>query len=300
VKIGYIGLGAMGGALARRLLLSHSLRVLDLDRGAVAAFEKLGATAAASAADMASECDIIMMCLPRSANVRQALLGKDGLLEGLSAGKVVIDQTSGDPAETAAMAELLSQRGVMMLDAPVSGGIGGADAGTISIMVSGARAGYEDARHVLLSISPNVEYVSSRIGDAQALKLINNAMSAGCRLATLEASALGAKLGLPLSTVAEVLNRGPGRNKASKVMLPALLEGRPAAGSFALSLMLKHLNLATALGIKCGTPMPIAGVVRGLLQTGVNTLGDKALLEDTVCLIESMASTHIVNAQSAA
>jgi 3-hydroxyisobutyrate dehydrogenase len=296
VQIGYIGLGAMGGALARRLLLSHPLRVLDLDQGAVAAFEKQGATASASPAELARSCDVIMMCLPRSANVRQAILGENGLLDGLSAGKTVIDQTSGDPAETAAMAEQLSQHGVTMLDAPVSGGIGGAEAGTIAIMVSGPRAAYDDARSALLSISPNVEYVSNRIGDAQALKLINNAMSAGCRLATLEAAALGRKLGLPLSTIAEVLNRGPGRNKASKVMLPALMEGKPSAGSFALSLMLKDLNLATGLGMKCDAPMPIANLVRALLQAGVNTLGDKALLEDTVRLIDTMSSTRIADA----
>jgi 3-hydroxyisobutyrate dehydrogenase len=296
VQIGYIGLGAMGGALARRLLLSHPLRVLDLDRGAVAAFAKRGATASASPAELARSCDVIMMCLPRSANVRQAIFGENGLLDGLSAGKIVIDQTSGDPAETAAMAEQLLQHGVTMLDAPVSGGIGGAEAGTIAIMVSGPRATYDDARPALLSISPNVEYVSNRIGDAQALKLINNAMSAGCRLATLEAAALGRKLGLPLSTIAEVLNRGPGRNKASKVMLPALMEGKPSAGSFALSLMLKDLNLATGLSMKCDAPMPIANLVRALLQTGVNTLGDKALLEDTVRLIDTMSSTRIADA----
>ncbi|WP_233853758.1 NAD(P)-dependent oxidoreductase [Paraburkholderia sp. HD33-4] len=300
MQIGYIGLGAMGGALARRLLLTHPLSILDLDRDAVAAFEKLGASAATSAAQMARSCDVIMMCLPRSANVKQAIFGDGGLLEGLSAGKIVIDQTSGDPAQTAAMAKVLAQHGVTMLDAPVSGGISGALAGTIAIMVSGPRAGYEDARPALTSISPNVEYVSERIGDAQALKLINNAMSAGCRLATLEAAALGRKLGLPLTTIAEVLNRGPGRNKASKVMLPALIEGKPSAGSFALSLMLKDLNLATGLGMKCGAPMPIANVVRALLQTGVNTLGDKALLEDTVRMVDSMACTHIANAPSAA
>ena len=83
-------------------------------------------------------------------------------------------------------------------------------------------------------------------------------------------------------------------------MLPAIIEGEPSAGSFALSLMLKDLNLATGLGMKCGAPMPIANVVRALLQTGVNTLGDKALLEDTVRMVDSMACTQIANAPSAA
>jgi 3-hydroxyisobutyrate dehydrogenase len=300
VQIGYIGLGAMGGALARRLLLSHPLNVLDLDRDVVTAFQKLGASAAASAAEIAHTCDVIMMCLPRSANVRRAIFGEGGLVEGLTAGKIIIDQTSGDPAETAAMAKALLEQGVAMLDAPVSGGISGALAGTIAIMVSGPRASYENARPALTSISPNVEYVSDRIGDAQALKLINNAMSAGCRLATLEAAAMGRKLGLPLTTIADVLNRGPGRNKASKVMLPALIEGKPSAGSFALSLMLKDLNLATELGMRCGAPMPIANIVRAMLQTGANTLGDKALLEDTVSMVDSMACTNIADTPPAA
>lgn len=287
----------MGGALVRRLLLNHSLHVFDVSPAAVATFEKLGATAASSPAELARACDMILMCLPRSADVRQVIFGEDGLRHGLSSGKIVIDQTTGDPAETASMAQLLSLDGVTMLDAPVSGGISGAAAGTIAIMVSGLRAKFESALPTLLSISPNVEFVGERVGDAQALKLINNAMSASCRLATLEAAALGRKLGLSLDTIADVLNRGPGRNKASKVMLPALVEGRPAAGSFALSLMLKDLNLASALAMKSCTPMPIANLVRSLLQTGVNTLGEKPMLEDTVRLVGSMASTRIADGQ---
>jgi 3-hydroxyisobutyrate dehydrogenase len=293
MQIGYIGLGAMGGALARRLLKTHSLQVFDLNRDAVGTFEGMGAKAASSAAALARSCDLILMCLPRSSNVWQAIFGRDGLAEGLSEGMIVIDQTSGDPQHTSSIAEQLSQQGVQMLDAPVSGGISGAEAGTIAIMVSGPRDAFYKTLPILQSISPNVDFVGSRIGDAQALKLVNNAMSASCRLATLEAASLGKKLGLTLETITGVLAQGPARNRATKVMLPALLEGRPAAGSFALPLMLKDLNLATALGMKYEVPMPIVNVVRSIFQVGVNTLGEKALLEDTVRLVESLASVQL-------
>ena len=140
MQIGYLGLGAMGGALARRLSLSHKLVVCDLDESKVAAFEKLGAIRAASGAELARTCDVIMMCLPRSSDVRSAIFGKGGVAEGCSPGKIVIDQTSGDPAETADMARQLLSQSVTMLDIPVSGGVRGADAGSIALMASGPRA----------------------------------------------------------------------------------------------------------------------------------------------------------------
>jgi 3-hydroxyisobutyrate dehydrogenase len=300
MNVGYIGLGAMGGALARRLLAAHELVVWDINKAVVAEFEKLGASTAASGAELARRCDVLLLCLPRSSNVRQVIFGPGGLAEGLTAGKIVVDQTSGVPTETREMAEQLAERGVAMIDAPVSGGVGGAAAGTITIMVSGPDEAYEKALPVLSAISPNVERCGGRVGNAQAMKLVNNAMSAGGRLATLEVVAMGKKMGLSLETVTDIINKGSGRNRTSKVMLPALLEGKPAAGSFALSLMLKDLSQAISLGMECGAPMPIANVVRGLLQIGVNTIGENAQLEDVLGLIESMAATRIVETSKAA
>ena len=134
MELGYIGLGAMGGALARRLMLSHKLRVYDLQPDVVSDFAENGAIPAQSPVAMARECDVVLLCLPRSADVREAIFGEGGLIEGLEPGKIVIDQTSGDPDETRAMAAELAEKGITMVDAPVSGGPAGAHAGTIAII----------------------------------------------------------------------------------------------------------------------------------------------------------------------
>jgi 3-hydroxyisobutyrate dehydrogenase len=293
LKIGYIGLGAMGSALAGRLLKTHALTVWDINPVAVASFERQGASVAPTAADLAKHCDVVVLCLPRSADVRQVVLGPGGLIEGLSTGKLVIDQTSGVPGETQQIAKELAARGVAMIDAPVSGGVSGAAAGTISIMASGANDSWERALVVLKSISPNVFRCGERVGDAQATKLVNNILSAGCRLAALEVVALGRKLGLSLKIVTEVLNRGMGRNRTSKVMLQTLVDGNPSSSSFAMALMLKDMNQAIALGMTCGASMGLTSIVRAMLQIGVNTLGSDAQLERVLELVESMAGTTI-------
>src|SRR5260370_19517544 len=180
-----------------------------------------------------------------------------------------------------------------MLDGPVSGGARGADAGTLAVMVSGAKAAFDAVQPVLAAISSNVDYCGARVGDAQALKLINNAMNAGCRLATMEIVAMGRKMGLSLQTMIDVLNLGSGRNRMSKMLFLAMLAWKPRA-DFALSLMLKDVTRATELGMQCGAPMLIANIVRSLLQVGVNTLGEAAKIDDMVQLIESMAGTQLL------
>jgi 3-hydroxyisobutyrate dehydrogenase len=300
MRIGYIGLGAMGGALARRVLPVHGLTVWDINDAAVASFATLGASTAATAAELARRCDFVLLCLPRTSDVKNVVFGPDGLIEGLAEGKLVVDQTSGVPRETRDIAKQLSARAVQMIDAPVSGGIAGAAAGTIAIMASGPSHAYERALPVLRSISPNVFRCGDRVGDAQAMKLVNNVMSAGCRLATLEVVAMGKKMGLSLETMTNVINMGSGRNRTSKVMLQTIVDGRPSASSFALPLMLKDMNQAIQLGMECGSPMAITSVVRGLFQIGVNTLGENAQLEDVLGLIESMAATKVIERSEAA
>ena len=299
MHVGYVGLGAMGSALARRLLAGHTLSVCDLNSAAVAAFEKLGASAAPSAADLARRCDIVLLCLPRSSDVRKVIFGPGGLAEGLTAGKIVIDQTSGVPSETRDIAQQLAARGVAMIDAPVAGGVPAAEEGTITIMASGPVDAYEKALPILHSISRNVHWCRGPLGNGQAIKLVNNSMNAACRLATLEVVAMGKKMGLSLKAMTDSLNSGAGRNRTSKAMLPALIEGK-ASTNFSLSLMLKDMNQAASMGMECGAPMAITNIVRGLLQIGVNTLGENARLEDVVGLIESMAGTRLTDVSNAA
>jgi 3-hydroxyisobutyrate dehydrogenase len=291
MKLGYVGLGAMGGALARRLMLSHSLRVLDLHAQVVSDFTANGAIPAQDGASLARECDIVLLCLPRSSDVRTAIFGAGGLAEGLEPGKILVDQTTGDPDETRAMAAELAQLGVTLIDAPVSGGPAGADAGTIAIMVGGSNDAFEKVRPCLESISPNVVHCGDT-GNGHVVKLVNNTIAACNRLGMLEAVAMGLKYGLTLDTMDKVINRSSGRSGATERLLPALIEGR-ASSNFATGLMLKDVSLATTLGINCGAPMYLHNVVRGLLQQGVYECGAGSNLDAMNGIIAAMAGVAL-------
>ncbi|MBB3181042.1 3-hydroxyisobutyrate dehydrogenase [Variovorax sp. Sphag1AA] len=285
----------MGGVLARRLVGAYPLTVWDLNEGAAETFKELGATVAPTAADLARECDIILLCLPRTSDVRKLMFGAGGLAEGLSAGKLVVDQTSGVPGETVVIANELAERGIAMMDAPVSGGVVGAASGTITIMASGTQADHDRALPVLKAISSNVFRCGARVGDGQAMKLVNNLLSAGCRLAALEVVALGRKLGLSLAAITDAINSGPACNRTTKVTLQGIVDGKAAVSNFAMALMLKDISQSIQLGKVCGVPTTLANIVRGLLQIGVSTLGKDVQFDRVMGLIESMAGTRIVD-----
>jgi 3-hydroxyisobutyrate dehydrogenase len=296
VRVGYLGLGAMGGALSAHLAKGHDLTVIDRNPAAVAALVAKGAKAASSAADLARDCDIILLCLPRTSDVRDALFGPGGLAEGLALGKLVIDQTSGNPGQTAKIAADLGRQGVQMMDAPVSGGIPAAEAGKVTIIASGPDAPWERAEPVLRAMTEKVFRCSPRVGDGQALKLVNNAIGAGYRMATLELVALGRAAGLGLAPMVEALNTGPAANFTSRNMLAGLVEGRSTT-NFALSLMVKDLNEALALGVATGSSMPMTAGARGLMQMGLHILGAEAKLDDVIPLTERLAGVSLTGDQ---
>jgi len=291
MRVGYIGLGAMGGALARHLVGKYTLSVLDLNSATVATFEQLGAKRAASPAQMARDCDIVLLCLPRSSDVEKVVFGPNGLAEGLSSGKVVVDQTSGVPEETRKFARRLAETGVSLFDAPVSGAMATAVAGTISIIASGPKEAFERALPVLRSISQNVFHCGERVGNGQTMKTVNNMMNVGCRIATLEAVAMGRKFGLSLEAMIEALNASTARNYTTQGMLPAIAEGRQST-KFGLALQVKDMNQAIMLGVHRDVPLPMATLSRGVLQIGLNSLGENAQLEQMIGVIESMAGTR--------
>jgi 3-hydroxyisobutyrate dehydrogenase len=298
MKVGYIGLGAMGKPLAQRLVAAHELCVWDLNRSASADFEALGAEVAPSAKELARSCDVILLCLPKTEHVRQVIFGPGGLAEGLTAGKLLIDQTSGVPEETREIARRLGERGISLIDAPVAGGTAAAQAGQVAIMLSGEKAACERAEPILRSISANVFRCGDRVGDGQAMKLVNNVINGAMRLATLEVVAMGRKMGLSLTTLIDLLNKSTARNRITVHMLPAISEGRSAT-NFALPLMVKDVQQAIALGKKAGAPMPIGSITLALLQIGVNTLGEQARLEDVVGLVESQAGVRMRDEETA-
>jgi 3-hydroxyisobutyrate dehydrogenase len=281
----------MGGALARHLVAKHELTVLDRNMTIVSEFERLGAKGASSPAEVARLSDVVLLCLPRSADVREVIFGTNGMVDHLAQGAIVVDQTSGAPDETREFARLLAERGVSLIDAPVSGAMATAIAGTISIIASGPHAVFEKAAPVLRDISPNVFHCGERVGNGQTMKAVNNMMNVGCRLATLEVVAMGRKMGLRLESMTEAINHTTARNFTSQGMLHAIAEGRQST-KFGLALQIKDVNQAISLGIAQGVAMPVATTMRGLLQIGLNSLGENAQLEQMIGVIESMAGTR--------
>lgn len=293
IKVGYIGLGALGNQLARRFIGSAELWVWDLNAEARAAFSgEPGVRVAESAAELAENCQTILICLPRSSDVRDMIFGETGLSVGLSRGSLIIDQTSGVPEETRQIANELRKCDVTLIDAAVSASPHVVPLGAATLMAAGPDEAFDRAKPVLKLITETIYRCGTRVGDGQAMKIVNNAMNAACRLGTLEVAVLGRKAGIPLRDMAVFLNEGIARNQTTDRMLPALVEGKTST-NFALSLMLKDVNQALALGMAVGTPMYVTTIVRGLLQIGANTLTSKARLEDMVDVIETLAGTQL-------
>ena len=211
MRLGYIGLGNMGGALAARLAPGGDVYAFDMNAEAVAAQVSLGAAAAPDLRSVAKECDVIFLCLPTSAHVRQVIFGPDGLSGDLRPGTVIIDQTSGDPRETRQINDELASLGVDLVDAPVSGGPVRAAEGTIAIMVGCADEQYARVQTLLHRISPNV-CRAGELGSGHAVKLVNNLVSGIIRWATLEGVALAAKLGVCPQSAVEIMSAGGARN----------------------------------------------------------------------------------------
>ena len=289
---GYIGLGNMGGALARRLLLSQELTVFDLNPAAIEACVGAGASAANGVRAIAEACDTVMMCLPTSNEVRSVIFDPDGLRAGLRPGALVVDMTTGDPKATREMAASLAGDGIEMIDAPVSGGPQGADAGTIAIMVGANAAQFERIRPTLAAISPNVFHAGD-VGSGHVMKVVNNVMSASNRAIAFEAVTLAVKNGIDPHVCVEILQKGSGRGYPTEVTFPNFVLADELAQGFSLGLMHKDVSIATQLGRDSATPMLVGNLVREILQTAINRNGADADINTLIEYFENAANTKV-------
>jgi 3-hydroxyisobutyrate dehydrogenase len=189
------------------------------------------------------------------------------------------------------MAATLAEKGIDMIDAPVSGGPQGAEAGTIAIMVGGADGLYRKARTYLEAISPNVFHCGD-VGAGHTMKLVNNCISACCRIATFEAVVMGAKNGLALAKMVEVLAKGSATNSAITNQLPRMMQGREP--TFSLELLHKDVRLACQLGIDSGAPMYVPNLVREHLQAAIQVLGGDAGSNQVLQIIERNAGIKVL------
>jgi len=275
--IGFIGLGMMGLPMARCLLAKgHRLLACDTAETARAALRD-GAPAgqlefAPTPAAVAAGADIIVLMLPTSAVVAQVMEGADGLLSALRPGTLVIDMGSSIPAETRRLAALAAARGAALIDAPVSGSVPKARAGTLAIMVGGDDAAFAKAEPVLRSMGETLIRCGA-VGSGHAMKALNNYVYAAGLLALSEALQMGARLGLDLGVLTDVMNASSGRNVATETKAKQeILSGR-YAGGFQLGLMAKDLETAGAIAEETGFDAQALALCRRLWRDAVAALG---------------------------
>ena len=295
--IGFIGLGNMGAALVRRLLPHHTLHVWDLNPAAVDALTAEGAIAAnGPEAIGASGAELIVTCLPTSAQVEEVIFGPDGLTGTLPAGTLIADMTTGDPMATKDMSARLAEQGIDLIDAPVSGGVAGAEAGTIAIMIGAPAVLFDKVKLSFEAISPNI-FHAGEIGAGHSMKLINNMISSCIRLATFEGLALATKAGIEPMRFAEILAKGSARGYIADTTLPMhIIPGRVEQG-FGLALMHKDLTLATKLGQDMKAPLTTGNYAREVFRMALNELGEDVDISQIIRVFERAADVDICEAQ---
>ncbi len=261
-KIGFIGVGNMGGPMALNMVAAgHQLVVHDIRPDALKPFgNKI--EIAASPAEVASAAEVVMVSLPRPEIVQNVVLGRDGITSGTRR-RIFVDLSTTGPRLARAVAEELKKEDVVALDAPVSGGVAGAVKGTVAVMLSGPKPAADIVTPLLASIG-KVFYVGAEPGMGQTMKLINNLLSATAQAATAEAIVMGAKFGLDPKLMIEVLNAGTGRNTATEAKFPNDILPRRFKGGFALGLMVKDLKLALETAENLHVPMWIGQTVKEL------------------------------------
>lgn len=273
--LGFVGTGKMGGPLANRLLdAGHSLTVYDIREKAMAPLIARGAVAASSSRGVADSADIVFFSLPEPEDVRGEAIGENGVLAGERA-KILVDlSTTGRPT-TLIVAEALAQKGIAMVDAPVSGGVAGATKGTLAVMASGDPAALARVSP-LLGIFGRLFLIGERPGMAQVMKLANNLLSATSLAIASEAVVMGAKAGLDPRLMIEVINAGTGRNSATETKFPQSILTRRFGYGFATGLMHKDVRLCLEEARSLGTPMAVGEAVRAIWQAAEGELGADA------------------------
>ncbi|PMR69038.1 3-hydroxyisobutyrate dehydrogenase [Halomonas heilongjiangensis] len=273
MNIAFIGLGNMGAPMATNLVKAgHRVCVFDLVESAIRALEAEGATRAESAAAATRGVEVVISMLPAGAHVRGLYLGRDGapgLLDALLGTPLIIDASTISPEDARIVGAAAAERGLTYLDAPVSGGVGGAKAGTLTFIVGGSEEGYAQAQPVLEAMGKNI-FHAGETGAGQVAKICNNMLLGILMSGTAEALALGVKNGLDPAVLSEIMKQSSGGNWALNVYnpWPGVMEGSAASrdyqGGFLTDLMAKDLGLAWELALGSKSTVPMGSQARNL------------------------------------
>jgi 3-hydroxyisobutyrate dehydrogenase-like beta-hydroxyacid dehydrogenase len=288
MEIGFIGLGRMGYPMARRLVEArHALTVFDTQQAAVDRLVALGAQVASSPKEVADRVETVMMSLPTLQASLDVATGKDGVIEGRKVKRLLDLSTTGSQMAVR-IHDLLARRNIAQLDSPVSGGVGGAEKGTLAVMISGPKDHYEAVKPAIEAIGKPF-FISTKPGAAQTMKLANNFLSATAMVATSEAVVMGVKSGLDPQVMIDVINSGSGMNTASRDKFPRSVLPRSFDFGFTTAMMVKDVRLAVEEMRSLGLSMEVAEAVGRLWEAVIKDQGAESDFTSATKTIEKAA-----------
>ncbi|MCW8195949.1 3-hydroxyisobutyrate dehydrogenase [Proteobacteria bacterium 005FR1] len=271
-RIAFVGLGNMGGPMAANLLKAgHELTVYDLSAAAVDAAVKAGAESADSLAAVVSGAEYVITMLPAGKHVEAVYLGDEGVLNAVADGTLLIDSSTIAPETSQKVAKAATAKGLSFMDAPVSGGVGGAQAGTLTFICGGEADVFQRASSILRNMGKNIFHAGPH-GAGQVAKICNNMLLSILMTGTCEALALGVKNGLDPAVLSEIMKQSSGGNWALNVYnpWPGVMDNVPASrnyqGGFLVDLMNKDLGLAFDNAVKNQATIPMGSLARNLFQ----------------------------------
>src|SRR6202047_1768319 len=292
MDIGFIGLGKMGFPMARRLIeAKHQLVVFAQRKKTVDQLVAFGARAASSPKDVADRAETVLASLPTLQASLEVATGKGGVIEGKRVKRFVDLSTVGSHMAVR-IHDLLAKRDLVQIDSPVSGGVGGAEKGTLAVMVSGPAADFEAAKPALEVIG-KVFFIGEKPGSAQTMKLANNLLSATAVVATSEAVVMGVKAGLDPAVMIDVINAGSGMNTASRDKFPRSILPRTFDYGFATGLMVKDVRLCLEEMKSLGLSMEVAEAVGRLWEVVIRDMGAESDFTSAIKPIEKAAGVIV-------
>lgn len=290
LRTAFLGLGAIGTPMARHLAAKFSgTKVWNRTATKAAAFAAAhGAVHAASPAEAARGADVVITCFPVSRDVEALLDGPDGLLAGLAPGSTLVDCTSGDPATSQRMAARLAERGIGFLDAPVSGGVVGAEAAALTVMIGGDAAVLERVRPALEAFGKRIVHCGP-VGAGDAVKAVNNALLAQHIIGTAEGLMALERAGVDPALALDVINNSSGRSNASMNLFPERVLTKAYPRTFRLALLDKDVGIALQVARDAGVSAPMLELASARYRAAHAAMGEEA---DHVEIVKWLEQGH--------
>ena len=295
--LGFIGVGNMGARMVPHIAASGiPIHIFDLNKEAADKIARAhnNIFVEDSAKDVAKVSDAVITMLPAGPEVRDCALGPNGLVEGLSPGKILIDMSSSQPWLTVELAEEISKHGIEFVDSPVSGGTRGADAGTLTLMIGGKNDVVEKCMPILKPMAAHI-FRTGGVGSGHALKTLNNLLSGLNTVAAAEALLIGTRFGLDPEIMCDVINESTGMNSATKRSMKEQVISRKFGGGFSWDLKFKDYEIAMELARVTKTPVPISALGFQLFESARTWIGntDGKTSVEIVRYLEHFAGSEI-------